>query len=152
MASLEKINPNKPLSIYGSKTIISDDKELVELAKSLGNERFRFIATPVTEAIKITGRETKTFLELVKLLSRAFFEENLQGLAQTKRGDLLLTGWMSLDQFKSFLDEFCACPLAPSSLCLQLAEPFAQWRALGVEEVYFDGYEIARESAIHERC
>lgn len=153
MTTLDKINPEKPLSLYGAKTIKSDEPVFIDLAARFGNERFRSVSTPVTEPIKIAGGEAKRFLELVKLHSRNLFEENLQCLAETKRGEPLLTGWMTLEHYKGFVDQLCASPFAPSALCLQLAEPFTQWRELGVEEVYFDGYQLARESAPrHEHC
>jgi len=138
MATLEMINPEKPIILTGFKTTISEDADLISLASKLGNERLRLIAEPITEAVTIKGQDSGQFLKSVMESSkRDLFDANLQGMAKTKKGEPLLTGWLMLEDFIDVLNNHITTPIAS-----RLIDRIKDWSTIGVEEVYFDGFDL----------
>jgi hypothetical protein len=138
MAHVEMINPEKPLTLAGHKTIISTDPVLTDLAKSMGNRRLQMVSEPISEVILLTQDETRSFLQSVIASPQRFlFDQNLQCLAQTNDGFPLLSGWMKLSEFSAF-----AASVDDSSLSSRLTSLVSSWEELEAEEVYFDGFDI----------
>jgi hypothetical protein len=138
MAHVEMINPDKPLTLAGHKTIISTDSVFTDLAKSMGDERLQMVSEPISDIITLSPDETRAFLQMVIASpQRILFDQNLQGLAQTADGFPLLSGWMKLSEFAGFV-----ASLDDSPLSTRLNSLVSSWGELGAEEVFFDGFDI----------
>jgi hypothetical protein len=130
------------MSFYGSQMQTTDLPQLVALAEKLGMPQLRMVSTPITPDIKLAPADTRLLLEYVAgRCWRAEFDENLQCLAETVAGEALLTGWMSVDQFATFVRD--AGHDDPVRRVLNvLAANTSHWKGLGVSEVTFDGYRL----------
>lgn len=143
MAKLKQIDKERPSFLTGNRTSVSSDPQLTAFAKKHSNERMKLVSSVVTNEITLSSIETKVLLEWVdKNEWRFHFERNLQSLSAKPDGDLLTT-WMPFAEFKSFVfSNKHEGPVALRELLHRITNETKNWAALGVEEVYFDGYEL----------
>lgn len=138
MSIIEMINPNKPLVFTGHKTSLCTDEVMIELARKMNNEVFRYVIEPITKDIELSVEDTAKFIKtVIGSNQRKLFDENLQGMAETVKGEPLLTGWLSLSDYQEFLVGVAGCPVSKFLYVASLS-----WNDLGVEDVYFDGFEL----------
>lgn len=143
MSTIQDINPNKGISFYGNKTTVSDDPELIALAKQLNNQRMCLVSETITEYVNLKpeyGRILLAYVESGSWLN--VFECNLQSLCCDREGRNLLTGCMDINQFDSFLNEIIETDSAVTQVLNDLKVVTKEWHSIGVEEVFFDGYEL----------
>lgn len=123
-ATIKNIDTTKPLVFYGARDVAG-------------------VSTPFTDQVILPSGDAKALLTYVsECYWNKYFNENLQSLAQTKEGDLLLTGWMSPATFACFV-----CDAAPGDAAIRkildgLKEATSEWSMEQVEIVYFDGYRL----------
>jgi hypothetical protein len=143
MAKLEQIARERPSFLTGNRAVVSNDPELISLAEKHNNERMRHVSSAVTDEISLTGDETTVLLEWVGNHAwRNNFERNLQSLSAKVDGDLLTT-WMPLAEFETLIiGDQHEGPVVLRELFRRIVKATEHWRGLGVDEVYFDGYEL----------
>lgn len=143
MAKLEQIDKERPSFLTGNRTLVSSDPELIALAEKHNNPRMRLVSSAVTDEISLTDAETMVLLEWVgEHAWRFLFERNLQSVSAQKDGDLLTT-WMPLAEFQTLvIGDKHEGPVVLRELLHRIAKATENWRALGVDEVYFDGYAL----------
>ena len=117
------------------------------------------MASPVEGADEITIKHTREF---VKFILESTHHKELVSVLQsmvTKPDGSLLTTWLSIDKFMSFVEEGLNCEkifkdfdgfggwhkedLVPVLLPIfkMLSTETQNWKELGVNEVYFEGYK-----------
>lgn len=143
MTSLQKINSLRPSYFVGNRTLVSDDQELIVLAQTHGNDRLRLVSSAVTDEITLSVGETQLLLTCIAGGEwRVLFERNLQSLSAKADGDLLTT-WIAMEEFDCFIvSNKHDGPLPLRSLFHRLADATQNWKNRGVEEVYYEGYEL----------
>lgn len=143
MAKIELIDKERPSFLTGNRTTVSNDPELVALAKKHNNERMRLVSSAVTDEITLSAEETGVLIGWIGENAWRFcFERNLQSLTAKPDGDLLTT-WMSFKEFETMvIGNKHEGAVALKELLHRIANATESWALLGVEEVYFDGYTL----------
>jgi hypothetical protein len=143
MTIIEDIDVRKPLAFYGACTTISDDPVLVNMAAKHNNPRLRLVTSPVTGEIALSPDDARVLLAYLEgCCWRDDFDENLQCISETKAGEALLTGWMSIETFTSFVSDAAPNDLDVRKILDGMKSATSGWTTAGVQEVYFDGYSI----------
>lgn len=143
MATLQQINDGRPSFLTGRRTVVSDDAELIALARDLHNDRMRLVSIEVTDEVVLPPVDTQSLLNFVCGNEwRVRFERDLQSLCAKNDGDLLTT-WITIEEFDTLVTggNMHEGPTALRELLHRLASQTENWKSLGVEEVYFDGYK-----------
>ncbi|MDO9189277.1 MAG: hypothetical protein Q8K01_15270 [Sulfurimicrobium sp.] len=119
MSKIENIDVTKPLVFYGNLTKASE--------------------------ISLSAEETQMLLGYVGTCCwQEDFDFNLQGMTETDNGQALLTGRMPMDQFAQFVCN--AGEGDPVRKILDRLQAATQdWQGMGVEEVFFDGFELSSQ-------
>lgn len=142
MSTLEQINSNKPIEFTGHRTTISDDPVLVEMAEKTKTPNLRLVTTPITEVFHVPAEESKVLLDFLRSNPwRRAFDENLQCISETHKGELLLTGWLSFTEFQRFLSE----TQDPSCAIHKISQDMKAWldaAPAGLEEIFFDAFRL----------
>lgn len=141
MATLEQIDPSKPIQLYGSRTAPSDDWFLVELAKQTGDTSLRNVCMCATDAIVLSTEEGRALLEYVASSDwKNTFEKELQCISQTNAGEPLVSGWLTWSNFMGFI-ESCTAQNSPiRHIAIKLNTQIETWHEKKLNEVTFDGY------------
>lgn len=142
MSKIEQINKEKPLSFSGYRNKGNKSKKMIQFATDLNCPQLRFISVPVKNAvIKLSAEDSAKLLGYLKgCCWREDFDKNLQGLANDDDGEHLLTGWMSIDEFNSFTENAGHNDPESETVIRKLHEASIEWKAMGIDDVYFDGY------------
>lgn len=143
MATLEQIDRERPVFVTGFQRSISNDPTLIALAKAHNNERMRLVSSPVTDEITLPVSEASVLLGWIGDNELRFLvERNLQSLSAKPDGDLLTT-WVTLSEFDALVvANKHEGPVGLRELLHRLATATENWKALGVDEVYIDGYAL----------
>ncbi|CAG0961989.1 hypothetical protein RHDC4_00746 [Rhodocyclaceae bacterium] len=141
MATLQQIDPQRPLTFVGMRYEKTDDPEMARLAEAMQMPQLQIIANAVTPYVELSAADGAALLAY--LPNTAFvtdFAENLQCIAQTTEGEPLLTGWMPLERFREFIAHRQAdTPAAPLSA---LDAMMTDWAGIDIAEIYFDGFRL----------
>jgi len=118
----------------------------MDLAQSQMNPAFLRLSDPVDEAnIEVSASDFLSWLDGQPGWAEAFYI-NLQSMVQTTAGEPLLTTWLSAEQFWSMLADGKG-----SSIIDEIDGRVRDWKELGLDEVYFDVYELRPKSASAKR-
>ncbi|CAG9169941.1 hypothetical protein [Cupriavidus pinatubonensis] len=145
-----RIDPARPMSIYGSVTrdlskMTQDPMHdiVMDLAQKTLNTGFLRLADPVDEAsFDVPPAQFLEWLIGESSWASEFFE-HLQCVAETAAGEPLLTTWLGADRFWSMLSDGRGVPAVEA-----IAARVDEWRSLGLDEVYF-GFHVMGSSAVH---
>lgn len=136
-----RIDQDRPVGIYGSITRdlskMPDDpmhEVAMKLAREQGNAAFLRMATPAEGAkIEVSARSFLGWLDGSGLAGE--FLRDLQGMAETDKGEPLLTSWVSWSRF------WAAVSSTKGTVSEAIRRQAEDWQSLGLDEVYFDFYE-----------
>ncbi|MCA8198467.1 hypothetical protein [Burkholderia vietnamiensis] len=137
MATLQQIDRTKALSFSGYRTVKLTDPEMVALAARLQLPQMLNSDEPVADGKEIAPEDAARILD--RMADSAWcpiFEADLQCMSEDAEGRPFLTTWLSLEQFRRFLDCIADMPVH-SGLAIALAE----WESKGAQKIYFDGYQ-----------
>ena len=128
-----------------------------------GNKYEDGMSSPVDGAEEIVIDETKEFLKfIIESPYHNELREYLQSMTSKPDGSLL-TSWLDIDKFMSFIEDGINCEktlnhldgwggwskddLVPKlkPIFNMLKTETQNWKSLGVNEVYFEGYKIEKE-------
>lgn len=141
MATLQEINPQRPITFVGMRYEKTDDPEMARLAEAMKLPGLQIVATAVTPYVELPAAHSAALLAY--LPSTAFatdFDQNLQCIAETDKGEPLLTGWMPLQRFCAFLAHRQGD--TPDAPLRALTAMLADWAGAPIEEIYFDGFRL----------
>ena len=143
---LRDIDAKRGLTFHGCQYRPTEDAELVKLAKEAGLPQLLVCCTPATPMIELSPQHAEVLINFL-VSSPSFigdFDENLQCIAETKEGEPLLTGWLSLARFREILAEVERDPALAGhpvqAVIAQLRAETQGWTEAEVDEVYFDGF------------
>jgi hypothetical protein len=139
MSTLKDIDHARDVSICPTIETQVEEPCVIELAQKLQNPNLLRCDEPLTgNPIILTGANARRFLEwLAETRWAAVLEEDLQCVAQTDKGEPLLTTWLELDVFSTLAAEAHAAHILPS-----LEETLSTWRTCHVKNVYIDGFSL----------
>lgn len=144
MSKIEDIDTSKPIEFYGSKTTLSDEPFLVEMAARTGLDNFRNVTGPVTESTMLAIEDGQRLLDYLRTCCwRADFDKDLQCIAENKMGEALLNGWMSIETFSDFVKATSQDGSPVQDVSVTLGNMIMGWAESGVEQVDFVGYRRA---------
>lgn len=147
MSRIEQINTEKPLSFSGYRNTIDNNAEMTQLAIKLDCSQLLNTAEPEPKAeINLSVEDSSLLLNYLKNCAwREGFDENLQGMSETEDGEPLLTGWMSIDEFNNFIKNAGLDNPDVKIVIGKLHEASIDWKSMGIDDVYFDGYELTEK-------
>ncbi|WP_175857924.1 hypothetical protein [Burkholderia anthina] len=138
MATLQQIDRTKVLSFSGYRTVRTTDPEMVALAARLQLPQMLNSDEPVADSKEIAPEHAARILDrMADPAWCSMFEADLQCMSEDGEGRPFLTTWLSLEQFRTFLDSIVDIPVH-SGLAIAIAE----WESKGAQKIYFDGYQI----------
>jgi len=148
-----RIDRQRPMSISGSVTrdlskMSHDPMHVIamDLAQSQMNPAFLRLSDPVDEAnIEVSASDFLSWLNGHPVWSETFYM-HLQSLAQTAAGEPLLTTWLTAKQFWSMLADGKG-----SSIIDEIDRRVRDWKALGLDEVYLEVFELGLKSESAKR-
>lgn len=138
-----EIDQDRTVMLYGSITrdLSAMSKHpmheiATKLAGETGNSAFTRLADPVRNAaIEIPAKDFLEWLEASGLSTE--FLRDLQCMAQTDKGEPLLTSWVSWRRF------WGAVAGSETPIAVTIKLQVEQWQGHGLDEVYFDFYTKA---------
>lgn len=142
-----RLDWSKALRIYGTRARVSDDPDFVRLSEKLGRPELRVVIEPITPVLELEAADGAALLAWIVTSGWAErFERHLQGFAVTSAGESLLTGSVSRDEFREFIeyrnDELLSATPHTRHVLDDLAGRTRGWLELNVEEVCIEGYEL----------
>jgi hypothetical protein len=141
MSTITDLDETRGLTFCGCQYRRVDDPAMIALARKLDTPGLRICAHTVTQTIDLSAAESAALLSDVR--SATWYEDfnrNLQCVSEID-GEPLLTGWMTLEKFRAFL-ESCTTPTVYVDILARLHAAISDWEALGVQDVYFHGYQF----------
>ena len=149
MTEQQCIDRTRPACISGNVTrdlLKMTQDPLHEVAMDLAQERldpaFFNLAIPVKEAeFEVLAEPLLKWLHDEPRWAEEFFD-NLQVLAETDAGEELLTTWMDAERFWAMLADG-----GNSGIMAEISARVEPWRALALDEIYFDFHVLGSEAA-----
>lgn len=141
MATLKDIDHDRDISITPAIRTKIDDPLIVNLARERKDPNLLKCDSPVVEhSIVLKGSHARRFLEwLATTPWGTVLEKDLQSMTETAKGEPLLSTWLDLARFEQLANDAHAAGALPQSL----QSNFADWRSLGIGNVYLDGFSLA---------
>lgn len=148
MSKIDQVDLSKPIKFYGCRVVQSDHPSLVLLAAARGDSNARPVWETVGAAAVLVGDEAAALIGFARGTPvgapiRAALTEG----AESPLGEPLLTGGVSFEDFRAFLEAAVLAGAAANPARAVLSGRFFEWAQLGAEEVRFTGYRLLGQAA-----
>lgn len=138
MKTLAMVDRAMPFTMYATASRMTREHVLRELAFHLVMPEMLHVDENIEEAEPLVLTQTG---ELLDWLNRTSWgrrlEADMQCMAVSPEGRPLLSSWLSVREFGRLVVESRG-----TSFSLAMNQAFAAWGALGMDKVYFDGYQM----------
>ncbi len=140
MRTLKDIDHDRDIKITPHVRTAIDDPVIRQLAVENNDSNLLKCDTPLTDlSITLPSEHARPFLEWLASTSwGAVLEEDLQSMAETDKGEPLLSTWLELDRFEALATAAHAARVLPADP----APSLSAWRAQQTRNVYIDGFSL----------
>ena len=147
MSTLALIDRQLPITVYATTSRMTREHVLRELAFEMVMPELLHVDEQIDEAQPLVIRETGEFLDWLRCTPGGrSLEAGLQCMSVSPDGIPLLTSWLSVRDFGRLVIE-----ARGTRFSMRLHQALAEWGALGMDKVYFEGFKVLPANAAANR-